>query len=180
MNAICLMRDERFRSPRISGTTRRDPSTGKIITTVNLQGRAEARARCRATLTVGDSDGTIRPRQPTFEERALKICLTNKPLREALRTYVAVEHNCKNLYPVLETVKKANNGKTPITWATRREIDAFNNTANNPYLGPASRHGFDSSETEREAAMTENQGWALVQKVLHAWIEELIAKDSSK
>jgi hypothetical protein len=180
MNAICLVRDERFRSPRISGTTRRNPISGKITTTVNLQGRVEVRGRCRATLTVGDSDGTVRPRQPTFGEKTLEICLTNKPLREALRTYVAVEHNCKNLYPVLETVKKANNGKIPTTWATRREIDAFKDTANNPNLGPASRHGFDPSETEREAAMTESQGRALVQKILHAWIEELIAKGSSK
>ena len=51
MNAICLVRDERFRSPRISGVTRRDPITGKILETiVYLQGRAEFTGRVRASL----------------------------------------------------------------------------------------------------------------------------------
>jgi hypothetical protein len=180
INAISLVRDERFRLPRIVGDTQRDSITGKMVTTVSFKGRVEATARLRGNLTVGEADGTIRPRQPTFGEKALKICLTNRPLREALRTYVSVEHNFKDLYAVLETVQKANNGKIPTTWASRREIDAFNNTANNPKLGPASRHGFDPSKAEREPAMTESQGRALVQKVLHAWIEELIAADKSE
>jgi hypothetical protein len=178
MNAICLVRDERFRSPRITGITRRDPITGKIITTVNLQGRVEARARCRATLTVGESDGTIRPRQPTFGERALEICSTNEALRETLRTYGTVEHDWKGLYTVLEAIEKANNGKIPTTWATKGEVTDFNKTANSPAaLGPESRHGFGYPGI-KEPAMTISQARALVQKVLHAWIAELIAKAS--
>lgn len=177
MNAICLVRDERFRSPRISGTTRRDPITGKILTTVNLQGRAELRGRVRVTLTVGESDGTIRPKQPTFEERALEICSTNEALRETLRTYGTVEHDWKGLYPVLEAVKRANNGTIPTTWATKQEVTDFKTTANSPALGPESRHGFGYPGIE-EPAMTISQARALVQKVLHAWIAELIAKAS--
>src|ERR1700738_2177703 len=34
MNAICLVRDERFRPPRIAGVSRRDPVTGKIVTII--------------------------------------------------------------------------------------------------------------------------------------------------
>lgn len=177
MNAICLLRDERFRPARISGITRRDPVTGKILTTVNLQGRLELRGRARATLTVGKSD---HPRQPRFEERALEICSTNEALRETLRTYGTVEHDWKGLYPVLEAIKKANNGKIPTTWATKQEVSDFNKTANSPAaLGPESRHGFGAPGIE-EPAMTISQARALVQKVLYAWIEELIAKDSSK
>jgi hypothetical protein len=178
INAISLVRDERFRPPKISGITRRDPITGKIITTVNLRGRVELRGRGRGTLTVGESDGTVRPRQPTFEERALEICSKNEALRETLRIYGAVEHDWKGLYPVLEAIKKANNGKIPTSWATKKEVSDFNATANSPLaVGPDSRHGFGFPGIEKPR-MTIRQARALVQKVLHAWIAELIAKAS--
>jgi hypothetical protein len=101
-------------------------------------------------------------------------------LRETLRTYGTVEHDWKGLYPVLEAIKKANNGQIPTTWATKQEVSDFKATANSPAaLGPESRHGFASPGIE-EPTMTISQARALVQKVLHAWIEELIAKDSSE
>jgi hypothetical protein len=34
MSAICLVQNERFRSPTIAGVARRDPATGKVSATV--------------------------------------------------------------------------------------------------------------------------------------------------
>jgi hypothetical protein len=65
----------------------------------------------------------------TFGEKAFQICTANEALREALRTYISVEHNWAGLYSVLETVQKANGGKIPATWATKGEIKAFNQLA---------------------------------------------------
>lgn len=175
MNAICLVRDERFRAPRIAGIARRDPVTGKIGgTSISLQGRVEIRGRARATLAVTESDGTVRPRQPTFGETAFQIGLTNEALREALRTYGTVEHIWSGLSNVLETIEKANKGKIPRTWANKGEIKAFKVTAENySASGPLSRHGFDASKKHVKAEMTISQGRALVQKVLQAWMKEL-------
>jgi hypothetical protein len=156
MNAICLVRDERFRAPRIAGIARRDPVTGKIGgTSISLQGRVEIKVRARGTLTVTESDGTLRPRQPTLGERAFQICSANDALREALRTYTTVERNWSGLSNVLETIKKANKGKIQKTWATKREIKAFKVTAQNySASGPWSRHGFDASKKGVKAEMT--------------------------
>jgi len=177
MNAICLVRDERFRPPRIAGVSRRDPATRKIGTTISLQCNMQFRAGIRATLTVLEADGTVRPRQPTFGEKAFQICLSNEALREALRTYVNVEHDWADLYTVFETVEAANNGNIPASWATRREIRDFTSTANSYHaVGPGARHGFGASEI-MEARMTLSQARALIQKLLQAWIDELITAD---
>jgi hypothetical protein len=72
MNAICLVRDNRFRCPTISGLSRRDPTTGKISTVIGLRCNMPARFGVRATLTVRNADGSIRPRQPTFGEHAYR------------------------------------------------------------------------------------------------------------
>ena len=178
MNAICLVRDERFRPPRIAGVSRRDPVTGKIGTTISLQCHIQVRAGLRATATVLEADGSVRPRQPTFGEKAFQICLSNEALREALRTYGTVEHEWAGLYTVLETVEKANKGKIPRTWATKGEITAFKKTAGHySASGPASRHGFDASKKHVKAEITISQARALIQKVLQAWIDELITAD---
>jgi hypothetical protein len=177
MNAICLVRDERFRPPRIDGVSRRDPVTGKIGTIISLQCHMQFRAGVRATLTVLEADGTVPPRQPTFGERAFQICLSNEVLREALRTYGTVDHDWGGLYTVLETVKRANKGQIPSSWATNREIEDFDSTAcSYPAIGPASRHGFGRPGIEK-ARITINQARALTQKVLQAWIDELITAD---
>lgn len=60
MNAICLVRDNRFRCPAISGLSRRDPSTGKISTVVSLRCNMQARFGIPATPTVRNADGSIR------------------------------------------------------------------------------------------------------------------------
>jgi hypothetical protein len=77
---------------------------------------------------------------------------------------------------MFETIQNANDGKIP--GATRNEIGYFTNTANNPGDDPTSRPGFHPDEA-REPRMTIAQGRALIQKILDAWIKELILKDSS-
>jgi hypothetical protein len=178
MNAICAVRDERFRRPTIAGISRRDPVTGKIGTIINLECRIGVRAGLRPTLTVLGSDGTVPPRQPTFAEKAFQLAESNDALREVLRTYGTIEHDWRGLYTVYDGVKAANNGNIPRTWATRNEVTAFTSTANSYHaVGPAARHGFGASETV-EARMTLSQARALIQKVLGAWINQLIAEDA--
>lgn len=179
MNAICLVRDERFRPGTIAGIARKDPVTGKMGgTIINLECRIGIRAGLRATLTVLEPDGSIRPRQPTFGEHAFRIAKENDALREALRTYGCVQHDWRGLYTVLEAVKRANQGRIPAAWASDREIEDFESTANSyQALGPDSRHGFGRPGVP-SARTTISQARALVQKILQAWINDLIASDA--
>jgi hypothetical protein len=59
-------------------------ATGKIGTIISLQCHSQFRAGIRATLTVLEADGAVRPRQPTFAERAFQICSSSEALREAI------------------------------------------------------------------------------------------------
>ena len=179
MNAICLVKDERFRTPRINGITRRDPVTGKIgPTIVYLQCHMQVRAGMRGTLTVTEADGTIRPRQPTFGEKVLNIALANEALRETLRTYGTVQHDWCGLYTVLETIEKGNGGKIPRAWATKREVDDFTSTAcSYDAVGPGARHGFGAGQ-KMAPRVTLGQARALIRKLLRAWMDELIAQAS--
>jgi hypothetical protein len=126
MSGICLVQNERFRPPTVAGVARRDPVTGKIIEEslyIQLRGIISTTAVGRPTL-IG-ADGTIPPRQPTFAEQAFRIVKTNASLREALHTYVTVDHTWPGLYRVLKTIEKANKGRIPGAWATEREINDF-------------------------------------------------------
>ena len=62
MNAICLVLDERFRPPSISGLSRRDPTTGKISTFVSLQCHIQARSGMLGKPTLLNPDDTPSPR----------------------------------------------------------------------------------------------------------------------
>ena len=173
MNAICLVRDGRFRFPSISGLSRRDPATGKISTVVNAQCHIQVRSGVRAKLTLFNPDGTSRPRQPTFGEQAYRVAETNEALREALRTYGAIDQDWRGLYTVFETIEAAK-GKIPSAWATKGEISDFTGTANSYCaVGPDARHGFGASEP-MVPKMTVAQARALIQKLLQAWVDELI------
>jgi hypothetical protein len=177
MSAICLVQDERFRSPTVAGVARRDPVTGKIIGEslyVALRGIISTTAVGRPTIT--EADGTVVPRQPTFGEQALPIVEKNAHLRAALRAYSAAGDRWGELYKVLETIQKANKGKIPWTWATEREIDDFGQAANNPSDDPTTRHGYDPDKA-KESRMTIPQGRALIQKILNVWINELISTE---
>ena len=175
MNAISPVRDGRLRSPSISGLSRRDPTTGIISTVVDLQCHIQVRAGLRVTPTLSNPDGTPRPRQPTVAEQAYRIAETNEALREALHTYAAIDQNWRGLYTVFETIEAAKNGKIPSAWATKGEISKFTKTANSYHaVGPDARHGFGASEVIGPE-MTLAQARALIQKLLQAWIEELIA-----
>jgi hypothetical protein len=181
MNAICLVRDERFRPPTIAGVTYRDPVTGEIGgTIINARCNMQVGFGMRATAIVLEADGTVRPPQATFGESAFRLCSTNEALRETLRTYGTVERDWRGLYTVFESIEVANNGNIPPSWASRREITDFTCTANSYHaVGPAARHGFGASEVV-EARMTLSQARALIQKLLQAWIDELIAADTGK
>jgi hypothetical protein len=176
MNAICLVREERFRPPTIAGISRRDPATGKICgTTVYAQRNIQVRVGMRATAQVTEADGTVRPRQKTFGEKALLLSSTNEALRETLRTYASVEHEWGGLYTVLESVKRANKGRIPVTWASDREIEDFESTANSyAAVGPGSRHRFARPGIV-SARITIGKARALIRKILEAWMNELIA-----
>ena len=169
MSVICLVQNERFRSPTIAGAAQRDPDSGKVSTTVlyvQLRGMVSIAGVGRPTII--EADGTVRPRIPTFAEQALRIVETNA----SLRTYGSVPHEWPGLYRVFETIKKGNNGKIPATWATDGEIDDFKQTANNPSEDPTSRHGFVAGKAVKPR-MTIAQGRALIQKILSAWINDL-------
>jgi hypothetical protein len=175
MSAICLVQDEGFRAPTISGIAKRDLVTGKIGgTKILAQCHIVSRTRVRVLPTLIGPGGIAKPKEPTFAERTLAVAVKNAALRETLRTYISVQHEWPGLYRVFETVQKANNGKIPPRWATKRELRDFRQSSNDNSEDPTSRHGFDPSKPKNPPRMTVAQGRALVQKLLEAWIKELI------
>jgi hypothetical protein len=119
-------------------------------------------------LTIIEPDGTTRPRQKMFGEKAIIAASTNEALREALRTYASAEHDWPALYIVFETIEKANNGKIPRSWATKDKVTDFTRTASRQ------RHGFGAFPQEKPR-ITVAQARSLVQKIFRAWIDHLIA-----
>jgi hypothetical protein len=179
VKAICLIQSEAFRPPRISGIARRNPISGKLESNVYIKAQGLVSTSGCGRPTVLGSGQTISPRQPSFGEKALKIALVNVALREALRTYATVKHDWRGLYVVFETIEAAR-GNIPNSWTTKREISDFTGTAcSYEAVGPAARHGFGASQ-KMAPRMTLSQARALIQKLLRAWMDELIAQDSSE
>jgi hypothetical protein len=172
MNAIMLVQDERFRPPRVSGTAQRDPVTGEIKTThyIFAHGIASTLKVGQPTITLAGE--TTPPRQQSFGEKAFKIAESNEALREAFHTYSTAKLDWGDLYSVSETIKKSVKGKIPRAWATSNEEKDFRITANHH------RHGY-GERMQVPGTTTLPQARASVQKLLQAWLNELIGDSKS-
>jgi hypothetical protein len=92
MNAISLVRDEKFRRTTVAGISNRDEHTGELITLVRRKVDAQSRSSAHVKVTLKNAaTGAILPESPSVSEEWLRTARGDPGLWHALEFYGALE-----------------------------------------------------------------------------------------
>lgn len=120
------------------------------------------------------------PQQPTHDptqpvsitSQLLNLSATNPMLQKALRL-LALCDNWDDLFRIYEIVQHA--APRIVAAIPKSTRDQFSGTANHPELsGDGARHGYVAGNVPKLTAMSQGEGYWLVNNLLRQWIRQLI------
>ena len=167
---------------KIHGVSKKDPTTGQLLTYVNATCKIEGRIRSEAAVTVRLSDGRVLTSQtnqvPPDVKAVLKLAETDKGLDHALTVYGKEEHDWPGLYNVLNAVVQAFGAERKLIeqgFVTRSEIDEFKARSERH------RHGFSehkqragkrkiSADPGKQMTLLEAKVW--IENILNDWVKK--------
>ena len=130
------------------------------------------------SVTIVSSNGTVQEiQQPDPILSWIKIAQGNENVAKVFRLLANFGYDWVNLNRILEVIMKDVGGSSNITrkgWATKKSIDRFTGTANNPdVIGDTARHGIAKNKP-LEDPMTFSEAKSLIETVLHNWLRSKI------
>lgn len=174
LNGLMRVRYPDFRNVEVDAIGQ-EKEDGSISHYVFVRASAEAKARCRASVTVVKANGTVicdTPESLAAErERWLQVLQKDKRCLEAFRLYAAKPYDWVTLYKIYEIVESDG---APITnWVSEKQVKRFTHTANSPEAVGLenARHG-KQHHLPPPRPMSIQEATRLIGIILERWVEE--------
>ena len=183
LSGIALLEVGNFRPPTILGTSKRDPSTGKLTTALRITVKAEVRSYGYVSPKYKLPDGTFATNESprTFGEIVTEVANENKYLSHALSVFGQESGTWRGLYKVLDAIREPYRKKLKNLYdqfpTFKDDIENFKHHADcYAALGADARHGFINWQPPKKK-MSLVEARNLIRGLLNAWVKKLTPGD---